>query len=358
MSEVFERVGFNQGSKQSPDSQNAPENRLSKVRKSSLEIPENRQEPNGTRSNRIWTKAMHWIVRLLIAACITLGIGNTIGYIALRSIGAPVTFSEYLTNLTNPKWFLVINVVSPAIPIGIFALLTKLYGEPREGKETRCRQCGHILRGLSRPQCTECGEPYERIAKPWQANHKGDYARINIAMSVAAEWELIIMAPQLTLWKFLLPMSILTAWVWYADRSFADGCCRNCGYDLAWQCQWSLPRMRSGYMKFFFDRRSASMNSATTTMPMTTSTTPGTTWSSPSPFGSTAITPSHDDNGNLTDDGTYKYTYDAWNRLVKATLDDTDITIQEASIRRAGPQNQENGHEFRRLGWDDRVSLQ
>jgi hypothetical protein len=32
-----------------------------------------------------------------------------------------------------------------------------------------------------------------------------------------------------------------------------------------------------------------------------------------SPFGSTAITPSHDDSGNLTDDGTYKYTYDAWN---------------------------------------------
>jgi YD repeat-containing protein len=51
-----------------------------------------------------------------------------------------------------------------------------------------------------------------------------------------------------------------------------------------------------------------------------------------SPFGSTAITPSHDDNGNLTDDGTYKYTYDAWNRLVKATLDDTDITIQQAEF--------------------------
>jgi YD repeat-containing protein len=51
-----------------------------------------------------------------------------------------------------------------------------------------------------------------------------------------------------------------------------------------------------------------------------------------SPFGSTAITPSHDDNGNLTDDGTYKYTYDAWNRLVKATLNDTDITIQEAEF--------------------------
>jgi YD repeat-containing protein len=77
-----------------------------------------------------------------------------------------------------------------------------------------------------------------------------------------------------------------------------------------------------------------------------------------SPFGSTAITPSHDDNGNLTDDGTYKYTYDAWNRLVKATLNDTDITIQQAEFDGLGRRIKKNGHEFRRLGWHDRVSLQ
>jgi len=35
---------------------------------------------------------------------------------------------------------------------------------------------------------------------------------------------------------------------------------------------------------------------------------------------------------NLTFDGTYKYTYDAWNRLVKATLEDTDVVIQSAEF--------------------------
>ena len=34
-------------------------------------------------------------------------------------------------------------------------------------------------------------------------------------------------------------------------------------------------------------------------------------------FGGASVTVSHDDNGNLTDDGKLKNTYDAWNRLVK-----------------------------------------
>jgi hypothetical protein len=55
-----------------------------------------------------------------------------------------------------------------------------------------------------------------------------------------------------------------------------------------------------------------------------------------SPFGSTAITPSHDDNGNLTDDGTYKYTYDAWNHPADRT-------------RLPGPDNQWSGHELGHL---------
>ncbi len=49
-------------------------------------------------------------------------------------------------------------------------------------------------------------------------------------------------------------------------------------------------------------------------------------------FGGTDITPTCDYNGNLTFDGNFKYTYDAWNRLVKATLDDTDVTIHEAAF--------------------------
>jgi len=37
-----------------------------------------------------------------------------------------------------------------------------------------------------------------------------------------------------------------------------------------------------------------------------------------------------DANGNLLNDGTYKYTYDAWNRLVKATLQDASKVVQVA----------------------------
>ncbi|MHC5112196.1 MAG: RHS repeat-associated core domain-containing protein [Planctomycetota bacterium] len=48
-------------------------------------------------------------------------------------------------------------------------------------------------------------------------------------------------------------------------------------------------------------------------------------------FGGTSVTITHDDNGNLTDDGRLKYTYDAWNRLVKVTAsNDTDVVIQAA----------------------------
>ena len=48
-------------------------------------------------------------------------------------------------------------------------------------------------------------------------------------------------------------------------------------------------------------------------------------------FGGTSITYTHDDNGNLTDDGRFKYTFDAWNRLVKVTAsNDTDVVIQTA----------------------------
>ncbi|MCB9850297.1 MAG: hypothetical protein H6817_06290 [Phycisphaerales bacterium] len=51
-----------------------------------------------------------------------------------------------------------------------------------------------------------------------------------------------------------------------------------------------------------------------------------------SAFGRTSITPTHDDAGNLTFDGSYKYIYDPWNRLVKATLEDSDVVIQEAEF--------------------------
>ena len=49
-------------------------------------------------------------------------------------------------------------------------------------------------------------------------------------------------------------------------------------------------------------------------------------------FGGTAPTETaiaHDDAGNLIDDGTFVYVYDAWNRLVAVEAsNDADVTIQ------------------------------
>ena len=56
-------------------------------------------------------------------------------------------------------------------------------------------------------------------------------------------------------------------------------------------------------------------------------------------FASTNVTVSHDDAGNLIDDGTYGYTYDAWHRLVKvqASADSRAVTIQTAEFDPGAP---------------------
>lgn len=43
--------------------------------------------------------------------------------------------------------------------LGAFTLLEgRRRGLRRGDNETRCRRCGHILRGLTEPRCPECGE--------------------------------------------------------------------------------------------------------------------------------------------------------------------------------------------------------
>jgi hypothetical protein len=55
-------------------------------------------------------------------------------------------------------------------------------------------------------------------------------------------------------------------------------------------------------------------------------------------FGSTFVTTSHDHAGNLIDDGTFRYVYDAWNRIVKvqASEDSGAATIQTAEFDALG----------------------
>ncbi len=58
-------------------------------------------------------------------------------------------------------WALAYSIatVGPAALFSVFgfAALTRRYGAPSPD-QPRCRRCGYFLRGLSRPQCPECGE--------------------------------------------------------------------------------------------------------------------------------------------------------------------------------------------------------
>lgn len=49
-------------------------------------------------------------------------------------------------------------VFSPLVAIAVFTLLTRHAG-PRQERQTRCRRCRSILRGLTQPICPACGEP-------------------------------------------------------------------------------------------------------------------------------------------------------------------------------------------------------
>ncbi len=47
----------------------------------------------------------------------------------------------------------------PLVPgVLVFHWLTVRHGGFERDRETRCRGCGYILRGISEPRCSECGE--------------------------------------------------------------------------------------------------------------------------------------------------------------------------------------------------------
>ena len=72
----------------------------------------------------------------------------------LKGIGA------VLTPILGDRITMAVLVGSPG-PIAstiVFCLLTKYWGPTHWDRETRCRKCGYILRGITEPRCPECGE--------------------------------------------------------------------------------------------------------------------------------------------------------------------------------------------------------
>ncbi len=44
------------------------------------------------------------------------------------------------------------------VSIAVYSWITQRFGPEGPFRETYCRKCGYILRGVSEPRCPECGE--------------------------------------------------------------------------------------------------------------------------------------------------------------------------------------------------------
>jgi hypothetical protein len=102
---------------------------------------------------------MHWFWRGAIAV----GVGSFYG-------GLSISVLEDMHERFSDSFFMAfLNVraaetVSWFVPVALlavtaFGLLTRYFGpQASPDRETRCRKCGYILRGITEPRCPECGE--------------------------------------------------------------------------------------------------------------------------------------------------------------------------------------------------------
>ncbi|UCG16144.1 MAG: hypothetical protein JSV19_12700 [Phycisphaerales bacterium] len=98
---------------------------------------------------------MHWFWRAAIAVIV--GFAGSLAlsvatYAFLTAFVAPPNTS-FLIGLSITR-----SIVPLIIAVCVYGLLTARYGPKAHDRETRCRECGYILRGITEPRCPECGE--------------------------------------------------------------------------------------------------------------------------------------------------------------------------------------------------------
>src|SRR5687768_9798309 len=100
---------------------------------------------------------MHWFWRALIsivAGCVW----------GVISISHPITELVKTISIVHGRGFARVYstfylLVTLIIAFLVYGILTRYFGPfKRTDKETRCRKCQYILKGISEPICPECGE--------------------------------------------------------------------------------------------------------------------------------------------------------------------------------------------------------
>ena len=94
-----------------------------------------------------------WL-RIIVAVVV-----GAIAGIALYA-GFEVVVSRWVAVVSGEGWFLGMFILSIVLASPIIATVLAHVLTPKErlDGETRCRKCGYILKGLTEPRCSECGE--------------------------------------------------------------------------------------------------------------------------------------------------------------------------------------------------------
>jgi hypothetical protein len=108
-------------------------------------------------------RRLHWFWRAAIATVVAcLFSGLTLDVVVANHGVLRNWVNDWIPFIDNEDVVLVPVLISlPAILVAFVAyvLLTRFTGgRVEEDRETRCRNCGYILRGLREPTCSECGE--------------------------------------------------------------------------------------------------------------------------------------------------------------------------------------------------------
>ena len=106
---------------------------------------------------------MHWFCRATIAVVLGGVVLTPALYVLAHHYGGPhyplaqryIRFTMLGDLGFYMNLFLFWAVPLSAVPVVTYALLTRWFG-PKP--KTRCRKCGYILKGITEPRCSECGE--------------------------------------------------------------------------------------------------------------------------------------------------------------------------------------------------------
>lgn len=101
-----------------------------------------------------YADAMHWFWRATIALLAALVAGGGLSFLILA---VPWPAGHRMTFLSWAFWGN--GILKLALAMTVYGMLTRRYYQRSYfERETRCRQCGYILRGITEPRCPECGE--------------------------------------------------------------------------------------------------------------------------------------------------------------------------------------------------------